>query len=324
MPKGPVVRLDPQTPDLQAVLENLSAMALVGEDLWLGGDEGTCLERVTRDGPDFAKHRRFDLAEILDLPATSEIDIEGMDHDGGHLWVIGSHSLRRKKPSRGDSDRKVRECLGRVDFQPNRHTLARLALEDGKPISGSMLEGDREGNLLTKALAGDPLLGVFSEIPSKDNGIDIEALAVREDRVFAGLRGPVLRGWAVVLEFRVKETRPPALALNGGVKKHLLKMQGLGVRDLTLRGSDLYLLAGPTMDLDGPSAIYRWKNALKAKEEAVVWDPEEVSQIPYGKDSDHAEALCWLDKDRLLVCYDSPGKGRLVGESGVRLDVFDV
>ena len=40
-------------------------------------------------------------------------------------------------------------------------------------------------------------------IPGKDNGIDCEGLAVAGDRVFIGLRGPVLRGWAMIIELQV-------------------------------------------------------------------------------------------------------------------------
>lgn len=37
-------------------------------------------------------------------------------------------------------------------------------------------------------------------IPSKDNGLDIEGLAVDGRRLLLGLRGPLLRGWSAPLE----------------------------------------------------------------------------------------------------------------------------
>jgi hypothetical protein len=46
-------------------------------------------------------------------------------------------------------------------------------------------------------LAEDPHFEGFIRtkvIPGKDNGFDSEGLAVADDRVFIGLRGPVLRG----------------------------------------------------------------------------------------------------------------------------------
>jgi hypothetical protein len=77
---------------------------------------------------------------VLDLPAgpEGEVDIEGVDVDGGWLWVAGSHSLRRLKP---DPEREAEpgalvERLARLDRQDNRYTLARLPLapdERGRP-----------------------------------------------------------------------------------------------------------------------------------------------------------------------------------------------
>ena len=58
---------------------------------------------MTRDpAGDFGSHRRFDLAPLLKLPdgTEGEIDIEGLDVDGGYLWLIGSHSLKRKSPTK--------------------------------------------------------------------------------------------------------------------------------------------------------------------------------------------------------------------------------
>lgn len=50
-------------------------------------------------------------------------------------------------------------------------------------------------------------------IPGKDNGFDIEGIVVFPDEsggiediwVFVELRGPVLRGWAILLELQVKD-----------------------------------------------------------------------------------------------------------------------
>jgi hypothetical protein len=71
------------------------------------------------------------------------------------------------------------------------------------------------GNLLTETLAGDNHLGPFLSfpLPSKENGFDIEELAVRGDRVFLGLRGPVLNGWAIIVEIGVEESDAGVLTL---------------------------------------------------------------------------------------------------------------
>jgi hypothetical protein len=86
---------------LENVRDNLSAIVLDGDHLWLGGDEGTAIHRMTRDATgNFSGHTSFELKDILGLPGKveDEIDIEGLDVDGGYLWLIGSHSAKRKKP----------------------------------------------------------------------------------------------------------------------------------------------------------------------------------------------------------------------------------
>jgi hypothetical protein len=110
--------------------------------------------------------------------------------------------------------------------------------------------------------------------------------------------------------------------------KHLLQLDGLGVRDLVIQGSDVLVLAGPTMDLDGPVFVFRWKNALTAGADTITAkkDLVKILDVPFGVTKDHAEGLTVVT-DRplsLLVCYDSPDKTRLDNEDGVKADIFEV
>ncbi|BCS31383.1 hypothetical protein TBR22_A05830 [Luteitalea sp. TBR-22] len=349
------IRFDPAiaAKEVASIVSNLSGAVIAGPHLWLGGDEGTGVERLTRDADGgFSGHERFDLAEVLGLSSDDgEIDIEGMDVDGGCLWLVGSHSLKRKKP---EADKKPADNiarLGKVSADGNRFTLARVPLSaTGEPtttgsVAPARLRGDAQGNVLLDTLRSDPHLGwavpsvqadgSWRGGPSKDNGLDVEGLAVTGDRVFIGLRGPVLRGWAVVLELRVGtdagsltlEPIPPTGAL---VRRHFLDLDGLGVRDLVRDGSDLLILAGPTMDLDGPTDIYRWKCALSQAADSLTFREQlqRVASLPFGEGSDHAEALTFLPGDprRVLVSYDSPQASRIKGDTGneVVLDVFEL
>jgi hypothetical protein len=294
----------------------------------------------------YGEHRRFELASVLpDLPFDKgkEIDIEGLDEDGGYLWLIGSHSKKRKKAEEGKSPQKNRERLGQVEPDPLRHTLARVPLAAGElaKTAGSLTvarlrnaaDGGEGDELSGRLRADHEHLSRFWEIPSKDNGIDVEGLAVSGDRIFAGLRGPVLRGWAVVLEFEWQDAGPGSLAMSGALKKHFLQLDGLGVRELAIRERDLYILAGPTMDLDGPVSLYLWPNALDAVAESVISKGvlRKVLDVPYGTGDDagrdHAEGIAIVEQGpttRLLVCYDSPAKDRLVDgrPEQVKLDAF--
>ena len=79
--------------------DNFSAIVVAGAHLWLGGDEGTRIDRMIQDGAgNFGSHRRFDLSTILSLPSVdTEIDIEGLDFNGGYLWLIGWMCRKRRR-----------------------------------------------------------------------------------------------------------------------------------------------------------------------------------------------------------------------------------
>jgi hypothetical protein len=335
--------------------DNVSAVVLRDTHLWLGGDEGTSIDRMTRDaGGNFGEHVRFELKDLLDLPAPleKEIDIEGLDVDGGYLWLIGSHSAKRKKIEKGKPIAKNLERLGTVEMDGNRFTLARVPLNaSAEPVAkhgtlaAARLDGDANGNALMAALKDDDHFGRFvprkssdgvKGIPSKDNGLDVEGLAVSGNRVFLGLRGPVLRGWAAVIELRVNATSDGVLSLepigaNGETYvKHFLQLDGLGVRELSIQDRDLLILAGPSMDLDGPVFIYRWKKALDSTADSLTPNDElvKVVTVPFKDKKDHAEGLSIVTRSPLsvLVTYDSPHKTRFDGvdESGVSADIFAV
>ena len=137
------------------------------------------------------------------------------------------------KPGRetGPTDRENRggmaphaepgEKLGTIEPEGNRFILARVPLIKNEQTGemelvgesppgynplrkASQLAGGTTSNALSDAIRkpekDDKLeyLSTYLDIPGKDNGFDIEGLAVKGEKVFVGVRGPVLRGWAVV------------------------------------------------------------------------------------------------------------------------------
>ncbi len=360
-PSG-VVRLDLSERDRrgrpdEALVGNLSVLALTGDCLWTASDETCALERLrTPDGGStYGDHETFSLAELFDLPEgpRGEVDIEGLCADGDWLWVTGSMSLTRKKPKRLERD--ADEALGRlreVKREPNRWLLGRVPcvrgaddafrlhrsvdLGGGGALEAACLKFNRRGNALSKALRHDEHIGRFLDVPAKENGFDVEGIAARGGRVFLGLRGPVLRGWAVVLELRVEPRPRGRLKLRafgpGGAPygKHFLDLDGLGVRDLKAHGDDLLVLSGPTMDLDGPVQLWRWPGAFAARGPGLVSrDMLELAlDLPFDRGCDHAEGIALGRRPdggtRLLVAYDRPAERRLGDGRGVDLDAFDL
>jgi hypothetical protein len=280
--------------------------------------------------------------------------VEGLDYRDGYLWLVGSHSLKRKKPDEDESVNDNIERLSKVTTDGNRFLLARIPVieedatyklqkkveQNGKKRNAAQLHGDNKSSDLTDALATDKHLRPFLSVPGKDNGFDIEGLAVTGDRIFVGLRGPVLRGWAVILEVELKEDEdnPSKLKLkkigrdDRPYRKHFLQLGGLGVRDLCVHGSDLLILAGPTMDLDGPVTVFRWPGGTDSEEESLVFADrlDAILEVPYGQDNnkgtDHAEGMTLFgDNARsLLVVYDSASKERQKGANSVEADIFDL
>jgi hypothetical protein len=124
--------------------EDLSAVAVTGDAVWLAGDEGVWLDRLVRDADGaFGGRTRFPLPDLLDLPggADEEVDVEGLDVADGWLWVVGSHATARRKADPSDAD--VAAQLGRlatVRAGSNRHLLARIPVvagEGGHPALAS-------------------------------------------------------------------------------------------------------------------------------------------------------------------------------------------
>ena len=330
---------------------NLSAVRVDGRVLWIAGDETATLERLVADNPDlpaeYGDEQTFRLADFVDLPgedADEEADIEGLARSGDFLWAVGSHSLRRKRiKSQHDGARALRR-LARVEGQENRQILVRLPIAevDGLPTPVPELVVDgvahRAAALgrrddLRRLLSDDEHLAPFVPVPGKDNGLDVEGIAVIGERVYLGLRGPVLRGWAFVLELRpyVDPADPDRLRLRefaGGLpyRKHVLNLDGLGVRDLCPAGDDLLVLAGPTMDLDGPVRIYRWHGACQVDMPAIVRGEvlTRELELTYGEGDDHAEGMGMVgapDHKLALIVYDSPAAVRLTDDGAVIADI---
>ncbi|MCC2957511.1 DUF3616 domain-containing protein [Massilia sp. IC2-477] len=348
--------------------DGLSVALRTGSSLWVANDESVSLERLTVCAEDstgkssFTRdHRQYALHDFFNLPLPphgdtsddiNEADIEGLACDGKYLWIAGSHSLRRKQPKDGDGVKKAQKRLATISADGNRYLLGRIPLvKDGdgytlaresthkdKLRSAALLRGDEHGNELTALLREDEHLGPFLAIPGKDNGFDIEGLAVAGKHLLLGLRGPVLRGWAVVVEVAPVDDAEPGRLRLGPVddegrpyRKHFVDLHGLGIRDLCVQGKDILVLAGPTMDLDGPVTLFRWRGGAEPGKDCVLaaHELERVLELPYGHGVDHPEGIALFADDRqggaaLLVVHDAASPSRQIGDSTLVADVFSL
>jgi hypothetical protein len=346
--------------------DGLSGVVWIGNTLWVANDEMISLERLSALGQrddgmyQYGGHEQFQLDQYVGLPVPrpsdpgdiEEADVEGLAYSDGYLWLVGSHSLKRKKPDEEETAQKNFARLAKVSRDGNRFllvripviiadgtvTLAKAVEEADRPRSAAKLHGDDKSSELTAAVAQDEHLQSFLSLPSKENGFDIEGLAVAGDRLFIGLRGPVLRGWAVILEVELTQDESNASTLklqkigahDRPYRKHFLQLGGLGIRDLCACGSDLLILAGPTMDLDGPVTLFLWPGGTRPEGDSLSFADRLpiVGEVPSGqgknKGRDHAEGMTLFGEDArsVLIVYDSVAEERKHGENSVTADIF--
>ncbi|MEL6554951.1 MAG: DUF3616 domain-containing protein [Cyanobacteria bacterium J06621_11] len=350
----------------KTVRSDISAIARTPDGhLWIGSDELTSIERLSAtDNHEYSQHQQYALSEYLDLRDTqSEVDIEGLDYSDGYLWLVGSHSSKRKRAKGKDAQQDIQRLL-KITQDANRYLLGRIPLVNGEPVvvddfsarSAASLRRCGEESELIHILREDEHIGPFLEInlPSKDNGFDIEALAARGHQLFLGLRGPVLRGMAIILEIEVEASEEPGvlqlkqLENNRKYRKHFVDLNGLGVRDLCFQGEDLIVLAGPTMQLSCPMQLFRFRQVFSHCQD-TLWlrSPDtliKLFDLPWVKGADNAEGITLFPnsgskegdlKQRdhrknscetgLLVVYDSPSDQRLKNKgTAILADVFQL
>lgn len=336
-------------PELFSVAQDLSAARIIDQTLWLGSDETAHLEALSLTGEEGTNHQSLAITDYLPLPHgdAQEVDIEGIDYSDHYLWVVGSHSLKRKPVRLGEHSLRANlDRLETISMEENRYLLGRIPLVDGKlqktcphpadpltTLTAAQLKREKHGNQLTRTLRRDNHLGEYlkANIPGKENGFDIEGIAVAKDRLFLGLRGPVLRGWAILLEVQVKEKKTGELRLKKinpdgeRYRKHFLNLRGEGIRDLCFYQQDLLVLSGPTMDLTGDTQVFRIPNALETLQEHTLLEPEPILTIPGSFGTNKAEGMTLYPSPEpaVIIVYDSPHADRLHGNTAsVLADVF--
>ena len=330
-------------------IHDISACAWSRGALFVAGDEAHSIERLVpgRHGW-FTQHTTYPLGDFLDLKdPDEEVDIEGLAVDGKWLWVTGSHSRTRHDPR---DDGEEPDCIDLSKLADLKDTRARCVLariplaedEDGWPApvkrcgkrrAGMVAQKKDHGSKLGRYLAKDKLIGPSMALAAKEGGLDIEGIAAKGKRVALGLRGPTIQTYALLVEPQFKFKKKGKLHLPGKPYIRLLDLDGLGVRDLVVDGNDLYILAGPTQDLDGRCAIYVWEGWAtdQPEDETTVklHHPERLFDLPVKFHADHPEGIDFTtDEDgnrRLAVFYDSPNPDRLDIEKATILgDLFEI
>jgi hypothetical protein len=290
-------------------LPNLSAIAAAGEHLWTASDEMRTVECLAPHRTGYRLRQQFSLDELFrGLPGAEdgrEADIEALDVADGRLWVCGSHSLTRRSQEKSKSER----VDAHIRKRPSRRLFGALPIsKDGAAITGPgrALPYGKTGSLRA-VLGAKPYIAPFADLPSKENGLDIEGLTLFRKKVYVGMRGPVVDNIAMVAELRITT----GFAIDqASVFLHFVDLDGLGARDLTRWKDGILIIAGPVSGADGPFALLHWR----PRRTDTIQKPVRLTDLPSGVD--HPEAACVVTRhntEGLLVLCDTSNSKRLKG-----------
>lgn len=253
---------------------DLSGVGIVGKFMVVCDDEDHQFVHLleAKDGA-YKYVRRLQLADD-----EGELDLEGIASDENVVYVTGSHS-RNKNNKR----RKSREKVFRFELGPDR-----------------WIKGNVETTTLRKVIVNSPALDPASRKKPKEGGIDIEGLAFFDGWLYAGFRGPLDQGKALVLKFKFANPADAAQLLR-------MDLGGLGIRDMTRAKDAFLILAGPMDAAAAPYQLYEWNGKSGADSKT-----RKLCDIP-TKAGAKAEGLAVLREDKMnyefLVLYDGPTGG---------------
>jgi Protein of unknown function (DUF3616) len=274
--------------------KNISAIDVVGDLLIVGADEGNKIKILQHNEEGYAVKRSISLSN------DKEIDIEGITCEDSIVYVIGSHSSKREKIESDRSYEQNRKAIETVSSESQRDRLLRFNLNADSEIEQTSLRSIIESN---------KVLQLFSRIPSKENGIDIEGIAVYQGLLHVGFRGPVLRdNWVLVLkcQFAKPVTQADLVFVNLG---------GRGIRDLTRVSNGFLILAGPVGDGPGSYQVYFWDGEdciLGSRTSGRIGQIELLGEIPVYENA-KAEGIALLKESpfdyEVIVVFDGVENG---------------
>lgn len=227
--------------------------------------------------------------------AGGEMDGEAVAYAAPFFYVTGSHGCSRR---------------GR-EYLESSFVLARIRLDESGTAAASVETTHRLIDALSAVDALKPYLLKDLEPRGQGKspqGLNVEGLAVVGDRLYAGLRAPVLDGQAFLVPASAAalfEPGEPAMPAPQPIR--LALGPEAGIRDLSaLPDGDLLILSGPAENgKDGPYGLFRLNPATGALTELGTLPSVEGMNAKGEQTKGKPEAIARLYKGRVLVLFDS-------------------
>ncbi len=221
---------------------------------------------VDADNGEFTltKLRKFALKSLLPVEEDKKFRIEDIEAiaplSNGEVVIYGSHSTNKACKIK---NQRLRFAQGRLDTDG-------IAQEDIPPVQSHDLtcealfgeDRDMLQETVCKVIESGEAQAEFARQLEKKSqkeaacsaaaALNLEGAVAVSDRVWIGLRAPLVGGWAVLL--RQVEARD-AFAFDAVA---LLDMNGNGVRELTLADETIWAIAGPAVDRPEKHALWRF------------------------------------------------------------------
>ena len=143
------------------------------------------------------------------------------------------------------------------------------------------------------------------EVRAWENGVDIEGIAVKEEWLYLGFRGPVFRGnYVPVMKLKFEEPQDTYELL-------YVQLGGRGCRDIVSVSDGFLIVAGPIGDGSASYELYHWdgKDTIIGKDRADgdIGKLELLGEIP-TPDKGKAEGLAIVEEESthydLIIVYD--------------------
>jgi len=222
-------------------------------------------------------------------------DAEGAAYDEGFFYVTGSHGRSRH----GDKKNLSSYNVFRIAVDP------KTGVPKTKPDAENV-DGVEASSRLRKVLKNDDDVEAYFNEPLADGGINIEGTAVKNGRMYFGLRGPSVKRRAYV----VSVNADALFTRDGDLKPKTRSIElgkNTGIRDLAAVSDGLLILAGPTRDEDVPYTVWLWDGTSETAKPLATLDLSKV------KDGAKAEILLPLEEDassiHVLVMFDGVENG---------------